>query len=552
MPGTAARESIAEPGSDSDDLRARLRALRRFVELTGPRVPAARLASARTLIEKSGRRLELSGRHTVVALAGTTGSGKSSLFNAVSGLDLSRVAVRRPTTSELHACVWAPSGAEPLLDWLGVPAARRTARESALDGDDEAPLRGLVLLDLPDFDSIDPAHRIEVDRLIGLVDLVIWVVDPQKYADRTVHERYLQPMASRDTATAVVLNQVDRLSPEDARGCAADLRRLLADDGLAEASLHLTSARTREGVSSLRDVLAGAVADRRAASRRLAADLSTVTDELSDLAGGGRHVAATEDPPEAAPLVGKLSTAAGVPGMLDGAEADYRRRGRRATGWLFVRWALGGRDPRRRLEQERYDLDWLDDRPAEDSGTEPHATEGAAALMPGPVREYVSSAGAALPEPWGESVQAAAREQTGRLADDLSGLPERLSRPRPGWWSVLAALQWLLGGCAMAGLVWLLVAALAGPMGYPAVPLPSLGPVALPLVLLVGGVVLGVLLAVAASPAVSAGAREYRHRLSDELAADVSAAAQSAVLDPVAGRLHEYAQARAALAEAAG
>ena len=35
----------------------------------------------------------------------------------------------------------------------------------------------------------------EVDRLVQLVDMLIWVVDPQKYADAALHDRYLIPLA---------------------------------------------------------------------------------------------------------------------------------------------------------------------------------------------------------------------------------------------------------------------------------------------------------------------------------------------------------------------
>src|SRR5206468_1274675 len=98
-----------------------------------------------------------------------------------------------------------------LLGWLGVPPSRRFGRESALDGDDEAPLRGLVLLDLPDFDSVETAHRVEVDRLLALVDLVVWVLDPQKYADEVVHRRYLSQFREHHDITVVVLNQADKL-----------------------------------------------------------------------------------------------------------------------------------------------------------------------------------------------------------------------------------------------------------------------------------------------------------------------------------------------------
>ena len=72
-----------------------------------------------------------------------------------------------------------------LLDWLEVPRRHRHAPEPALDG--------LVLLDLPDHDSVKLEHRLEVDRLVGLVDVLVWVLDPEKYADAAVHDRYLAP-----------------------------------------------------------------------------------------------------------------------------------------------------------------------------------------------------------------------------------------------------------------------------------------------------------------------------------------------------------------------
>ncbi len=107
-------------------------------------------------------RLALGVDHTVVALVGGTGSGKSTVFNALTGLDFAEVGVRRPTTSEVAACVWAHD-ATSLLDWLGVARDRRIERESELDGESQADLRGLVLLDLPDHDSIEAAHHAVVD-----------------------------------------------------------------------------------------------------------------------------------------------------------------------------------------------------------------------------------------------------------------------------------------------------------------------------------------------------------------------------------------------------
>ena len=128
--------------------------------------------------------------------------------------------------------MWQEAGTADLLDWLDVPKPRRFVRESALDADDQATLRGLVLLDLPDFDSIEAAHRAEVDRLLRLVDLVIWVTDPQKYADQVIHEQYLQMFHRQAPNMVVVLNQADRLPDADVTRCLTDLRRLLDADGL--------------------------------------------------------------------------------------------------------------------------------------------------------------------------------------------------------------------------------------------------------------------------------------------------------------------------------
>src|SRR4051794_6189010 len=210
---------------DAEQLLGRLDALGRFLRVTDPYLPDSELVAAHTLVERAGGRLALSLDHTVVALAGSTGSGKSSLFNALARLKLSPVGVRRPTTGVAHACVWGPLDlASRLLDWIGVLPRQRFIRESALDGDDEAALRGLVLLDLPDFDSVERGHRLEVDRLLGLVDQVIWVVDPQKYGDRILHEAYLRQFRAHAEITIVVLNQADRLNATDTDLVLTDLK----------------------------------------------------------------------------------------------------------------------------------------------------------------------------------------------------------------------------------------------------------------------------------------------------------------------------------------
>jgi ribosome biogenesis GTPase A len=122
---------------DAAQLVERLESLSRFLRVVDPYLPDGDLVAAHTLVERAGSRLKLSQDHTVVALAGSTGSGKSSLFNALARLKLSPVGVRRPTTGVAHACVWGPlEPANRLLDWIGVLPRQRFVRESALDADD--------------------------------------------------------------------------------------------------------------------------------------------------------------------------------------------------------------------------------------------------------------------------------------------------------------------------------------------------------------------------------------------------------------------------------
>jgi GTP-binding protein EngB required for normal cell division len=242
------------------------------------------LTDSETLLRRSGERLRMSASHTVVALAGGTGSGKSSLFNALAGASFSPAGVMRPTTRHTHACVWGMEGAAPLLDWLGVQRRHRYARASALD-EGEASLTGLLLLDLPDHDSVVTGSAALVDRLVKLADMLVWVLDPLKYADASVHRRYLVPLAGHASVISVVLNQADTLTTEHVKDCEADLRRLLDTEGLTETPVLVTSALTGTGLDDLRQVLADAVAARRAATDRITADIDALLERFSVYSG---------------------------------------------------------------------------------------------------------------------------------------------------------------------------------------------------------------------------------------------------------------------------
>jgi GTP-binding protein EngB required for normal cell division len=502
---------------DPEALVDRTEALTRFVIATDGILPAERVAPARGVAMRAGDRLRLSGAHTVVALAGATGSGKSSLFNALAGIELSVVGVRRPTTDQAFACVWGTSGAGPLLDWLEVPAERRFTRESALDAEDQAGLRGLVLLDLPDFDSLIREHRDEAERLLALVDLVVWVTDPQKYADQVIHERYLQAFHQHREVTVVVLNQADRLGSTDAQRCVADLRKLLAADGLPEVPVFATSATlAHPGVGQLRDVLGYAVTTRAAALYRLAADLDEVSEQLTDLTGpaAGPELVSTD---RVALLADALGAAAGVPAVTDAAGQAYRRRAGRAR-WLPP-------PPRHDPVDEVLDA-------------EPGAgQEGAISLA---VRDFTEPLTAGLPQPWADAVTSAARAS-------LPELPTRLRRAvrdsdielrTPASAGVIGLLRLLALFAVVGGLAWL---------GVRLVHHEPLAVTGRPALLAIGGAVAWLVLTVLGLALVPVGVRKARAHAGERLRHAVAELTRDQVAGSARQMLTRYAQARDAL-----
>ncbi|WP_229075473.1 GTPase family protein [Actinoplanes sp. DH11] len=543
--------SLVEQRVNAEDLARRLEALSRFLRVAGPYLPDTRLVAAHTLVERAGNRLALSLDHTVVALAGSTGSGKSSLFNALARFKLSQVGVRRPTTGTAHACVWGPlEPANKLLDWVGVLPRQRFVRESALDGDDEVALHGLVLLDLPDFDSVERTHQLEVDRLLGLVDQIVWVVDPQKYGDRVLHQAYLSQFSAHAGVTIVVLNQADRLSPGDTEVVLGDLRRLIEEDGLEETPVLAASAKQPGMLGELRAALEETVAARQAALRRLAADLDTVGEEL----------AATIGPPAAEDEVDRstvrqlsdsLAASAGVPAVADATAAAYRQRATAATGWPLIRGLNRLRpDPLRRLH--------LGDKPETDavstdivprtSVPAPDAAQRSAVGIS--VRAVATRAAAPLPDVWAPALTEAARSRSGDLPDALDraiATADLGAQRKPLWWRVAGVLQWVLLGAAVVGLGWLILGYALGALGLPELNNPQVGSVPLPTLLLLGGLLAGLLVWLLLKPLVAAGARRAHRKAEQRLRAAVTEVAREHVVAPVREVLNAYAQAREAL-----
>ena len=58
----------------------------------------------------------------------------------------------------------------------------------------------------------------EAERVLELVDVFVWVTDPQKYADARLHDEFVSLLSQHDAVTLAVLNQSDRLTRRGGEG----------------------------------------------------------------------------------------------------------------------------------------------------------------------------------------------------------------------------------------------------------------------------------------------------------------------------------------------
>ncbi|MEU3250194.1 GTPase [Streptomyces sp. NPDC006997] len=518
-------------------LRSRLDAMRELVGLSRARLDGRTLGEAGRVLDEAAARRRLSGQHTVVAIAGATGSGKSQLFNALAGVTISETGVRRPTTASPIACSWS-DGAASLIDRLGIPG--RLRRRPVQSPEAEEQLRGLVLVDLPDLDSAAVQHREQADRVLALVDAVIWVVDPEKYADAVLHERYLRPMAGHAEVMFVVLNQIDRLPGEAAEQVLDDLRRLLDEDGIAlgeygepGASVLAVSALTGDGLGELRESLGQFVAERGAAARRISADLDAAAVRLWPVYATGRRSGLSERARDE--FSARLADAVGATAAGEAAERAWLRNANRACGtpWLRLwRWFEGRRDPL----TGRFPV-----RPQpEEEATARQRVEQA-------VRTVADRASAGLPAPWAQAVREAAVRGSQGLPEALDELAARAGLPpgrppRPGWWPAAVLAQASMTLLQVVGGLWL-VGQIVGVMS------PNLG---VPVLLMVAGIVGGPLVEWSCRMAARGPARRYGLEAERRLRDAAAGCGRARVLDPVAAELLRYREVREQYARVIG
>ena len=139
----------------------------------------------------------------------------------------------------------------------------------------------------------------------------------------------------------------------------------------------------------------------------------------------------------------------------------------------------------------------------------------------------------------------------------LDDLPDALDRAvagtelgvdrRPLWWRLVGGVQWLAILCALGGLGWLVLGYALRALGLPPLDYPTVGVAPVPTVLLLGGLLLGVVVALLVKPIIAFAARRAGGRAEERLHAAVGEVGRELVVAPVREVLRRYAQAREAL-----
>jgi len=142
------------------------------------------------------------GESLYVGILGGTGVGKSTLINALAGRAISDPSDRRPFTD--RAVVYRHKDTARGLDNVS-----HLMRDPDALHEIEA-IKDLVLLDLPDFDSVELSKRRSVIEIMPMLDAVVWVASPEKYADAPLYEMVGQTAVHRENFT-FVLNKADQL-----------------------------------------------------------------------------------------------------------------------------------------------------------------------------------------------------------------------------------------------------------------------------------------------------------------------------------------------------
>lgn len=147
---------------------------------------------------------DASHRPLVVALFGGTGAGKSTLLNRLAGQAIARTGVERPTSREVSLYLHESLSLQRLPEGFPIDRVRTASHH------DES-LRQVLWIDMPDIDSVETDNRDTVLAWLPHIDLLIYVVSPERYRDDSGWRLLLEQAQSH--AWLFVMNHWDHGHP---------------------------------------------------------------------------------------------------------------------------------------------------------------------------------------------------------------------------------------------------------------------------------------------------------------------------------------------------
>ncbi|MFK8079464.1 MAG: GTPase [Granulosicoccus sp.] len=168
-----------------------------------------------------GQLFQQTDRPLVAGLFGGTGVGKSSLLNRLAGEPVARASAERPTSRDITVYVHRSVSVDRLPESFPMQRMR-----TALHNNDD--YRQVMFIDMPDFDSVEESNRDLVDIWLPHLDVVMYVVSPERYRDDQGWQ--LLKRHAKEHAWLFIINQWDRGNPVQRE----DFISQLSAQGLAE------------------------------------------------------------------------------------------------------------------------------------------------------------------------------------------------------------------------------------------------------------------------------------------------------------------------------
>lgn len=238
-------------------------------------IDATTTATPGSLFDKPNRPL-------VVGFFGGTGVGKSTLLNRFAGESIARVSAERPTSSEITLYVHESVSVARLPEEFPMQRMRTKTHQNNQ-------YRSTLWIDMPDFDSVEQSNRKLVEHWLPHIDVVVYVVSPDRYRDDNGWRLLLEHGSKH--AWMFVINHWDRGDERQRE----DFRNMLSTAGLANPILYCTDSsdgtRTskqktvdefeqfRETINSLADQQLIEQLESRGVVQRIK-QIRSVTDEL--------------------------------------------------------------------------------------------------------------------------------------------------------------------------------------------------------------------------------------------------------------------------------